>query len=49
MKGLIQVYFSSLFRSDLTANECLAILFEELEHINEPLSKMGNKLISIYR
>jgi len=43
LKGLIQVYFPSRFKSDLTADECLAILSEELEYISELLSKMRNE------
>ena len=38
LKGLIQVYFPSRFKSNLSADECLAILSEELEHISELLS-----------
>ncbi|RLF23125.1 MAG: hypothetical protein DRN15_07255 [Thermoprotei archaeon] len=40
LKALIKVYFPSRFHSNLKAEDCIAILSEELQHVTEALAKV---------
>jgi len=45
LKGLVKVYFPSRFRADLNLEGCLAILADELERVNEFISKFNKTSI----